>query len=57
MRKGWRGYFAMCPDYWVSHEDIFANGNVVAAFGSAAGTISGNKWEIAAAWRAVVRDG
>ena len=57
MRQGWRGYFAMCPDYWVSHEDIFSNGNVVAAFGSAGGTINGNKWEIAAAWRAVIRDG
>ena len=57
MRQGWRGYFAMCPDYWVSHEEIFANGNVVAAFGSAGGTINGNKWEIPAAWRAIVRDG
>ena len=42
---------------WVSHEEIFASGNVVAAFGSAGGTINGNKWEIPAAWRAVVRDG
>lgn len=57
MRQGWRGYFAMCPDYWVSHEEIFANGNVVAAFGSADGTINGNKWEIPTAWRAIVRDG
>jgi len=57
MTKGWRGYYAMCPDYWVSHEDVFANGNVVATFGSAGGTINGNKWEIAAAWRAMVRDG
>ena len=56
MRKGWRGYFSMCPDYWVSHEDVFANGNVVAAFGSAGGTIQQQKWEISAAWRAVVRD-
>jgi ketosteroid isomerase-like protein len=57
MRKGWQGYFAMCPDYWVSHEDIFANGNVVGAFGSAGGTINGNKWEIPSAWRAIARDG
>jgi hypothetical protein len=57
MRKGWRGYFSMCPDYWVSHGDIFANGNVVATFGSAGGTISGTKWETPAAWRAVVENG
>ena len=23
MRAGWRRYFTMCPDYWVSHEQIF----------------------------------
>ncbi len=57
MRAGWRGYFAMCPDYRVSHEDIFHNGNTVAVFGSAGGTISENKWQIPAAWRAVVHNG
>jgi uncharacterized protein (TIGR02246 family) len=57
MRAGWRAYFAMCPDYRVSHEDIFHNGNTVAVFGSAGGTISENKWQTPAAWRAVVRDG
>ena len=68
MRTGWRGYFAMCPDYRVSHEDIFCsdqhNDHVVAAFGSAGGTIRvnektppENKWRTPAAWRVVVRDG
>jgi ketosteroid isomerase-like protein len=64
VRAGWRGYFAMCPDYRVSHEDIFHSGDTVAAFGSAGGTIrvngelsSENKWEIPAAWRAVVHNG
>jgi len=64
MRAGWRAYFAMCPDYKVSHEDIFPNGNTVAAFGSAGGSISvngqlvpENKWQTPAAWRAVVQDG
>ncbi len=42
IRAGWRGYFAMCPDYRVSHEDIFRDGNTVAMFGSAGGTISVN---------------
>ena len=57
MRAGWRAYFAMCPDYRISHEDIFHTGNIVAVFGSAGGTISENKWQTPAAWRAVLRDG
>ncbi len=64
MRNGWRGYFTLCPDYRVSHEDIFHNDNTVAAFGSAGGTISvngkllpENQWQTPAAWRAVVRAG
>jgi len=64
MRAGWRAYFAMCPDYKVSHQDIFPNGSTVAAFGSAGGTISANgqlvpenKWQTPAAWRVVVQDG
>ncbi len=64
MRTGWRGYFAMCPDYRVSHEDIFHSDHIVAAFGSAGGTIRvnekmppENKWTTPAAWRVVVRDG
>jgi uncharacterized protein (TIGR02246 family) len=64
MRAGWRAYFGMCPDYWISHQDIFHTGDLVAAFGTAGGTIRvngalspENKWQIPAAWRAVVRDG
>lgn len=64
MRKGWQGYYAFCPNYWVSHEDIFQSGNIVAVFGAAGGTISvngklpaENKWQTAAAWRAVVEKG
>ena len=57
MRQGWRSYYAMCPDYRVSHEEIFANGNVVAAFGTAGGTISGDRWETPSAWRAVIDNG
>src|ERR1700723_3555916 len=40
MRAGWKGYFAFCPDYWVSHEDIFAVGGRVAVFGAAGGTVA-----------------
>lgn len=64
MRDGWRGYYAFCPDYWISHEEIFANGNLVAVFGSAGGTIAANgklppenNWKISAAWLALVENG
>jgi len=64
MRAGWRGYFAFCPDYWVSHEEIFADGNRVAVFGSAGGTIASseklppeNKWRTPAGWLAIVENG
>ncbi|HXN71425.1 MAG TPA: nuclear transport factor 2 family protein [Candidatus Acidoferrales bacterium] len=64
MRDGWRDYYAFCPDYWVSHEEIFASGNLVAVFGSAGGTIAANgklppenKWKISAAWLALVENG
>lgn len=40
MRAGWRKYFAFCPDYRVTHELIFENGNHVAVFGAAGGTIA-----------------
>ena len=57
MRKGWQGYFAFCPDYWVSHEEVFSNRNQVAVFGAAGGTISGDKWRVTAAWLAIVENG
>ena len=64
MRAGFRGYYAMCPDYRISREDIFHNGDIVALFGRAGGTIRvngellpENTWQIPDAWRAVVRDG
>ncbi len=64
MRGGWRAYFAFCPDYWIAHEEILQDGNVVAIFGAAGGTIAAagklpaeNQWRIPAAWRAVVEGG
>lgn len=64
MRDRWRSYFAFCPDYRISHEAIFRDGETVAAFGSAGGTLSlhgkmaaANKWQIPAAWRVVVQGG
>jgi hypothetical protein len=64
MRAGWRSYYAFCPDYSVSHEEIFQSGDVVAVFGSAGGAIAAqgklppeNKWRTPAAWLAVVEKG
>jgi len=64
LKAGWQAYFKMCPDYTVSHEAIFAQGDIVAAFGSAGGTIAAkdqlkpeNRWRTPAAWMATVRTG
>jgi len=64
MRGAWRGYYAMIPDYKVSHEEILSNGDIVAVFGAARGTFAPggqpkkeNFWEIPAAWLAKVRGG
>ena len=64
MHSAWEGYFKMVPDYTISHSDLFANGEIVAVFGSAQGTFSKDGklhhedfWKTPAAWRAVVKDG
>jgi ketosteroid isomerase-like protein len=64
MRLGWRSYYAFCPDYWVSHEEIFPSTDRVAVFGAAGGTIAAdgklppeNKWRTSAAWLAIVDRG
>ena len=62
LRSAWEGYFKMVPDYSISHEEIFANGDTVAMFGTAQGTFAPggqlnkeNFWKTPAAWRAVVK--
>lgn len=57
MKAGWRGYFEMCPDYWIRADNVVADGSVVLAVGEAGGTIDGTAWHIPAAWKAVTRDG
>jgi ketosteroid isomerase-like protein len=64
IRAAWHGYFGMVSDYSISHSEIFAQGNHVAVFGSAQGTLSRggalsreNFWQTPAAWHAVVNDG
>src|SRR5580692_8465878 len=57
MAAGWRGYFAMCPDYWIRTEHVMAEGDDVLAVGEAGGTIDGVAWRTPAAWKAVLREG
>jgi len=64
LRAAWAGYFKMVPDYSISHSEIFAEGNIVAVFGSAQGTFSKdgrlpreNFWKTPAACRAVIMNG
>jgi hypothetical protein len=64
MRQGWKGYFAMFPDYAIEVRDELERGKVIAMFGTARGTFAVNGvlprenfWEIPAAWKAVVEDG
>lgn len=63
VRVAWRGYYSFCPDYWVSHEEVLARGNIVAVFGAAGGTIAANgklppenQWRTSAAWLAVAEN-
>jgi ketosteroid isomerase-like protein len=64
LRQGWTGYFTSFPDYRISYHDVFEQGDTVAIFGNAKGTlaVSGelldtNSFQIPAAWKAVVKDG
>ena len=63
-RSGWRGYYAFCPDYWVTHHELFSRGGHVAVFGAAGGTITvdgklspEHQWRTPAAWLAVIDQG
>ena len=57
MEAGWRGYFAMCPDFWVRADSVIAEGDLALLNGEAGGTIDGELWRIPSAWKAVIRDG
>ena len=57
MEAGWRGYFAMCPDYWIAKELMLAQRDTLLLAGEAGGTINGRSWRTPAAWRAIVRNG
>jgi ketosteroid isomerase-like protein len=57
MEAGWRGYFAMCPDYWIRGDRAMAEGDTMLVAGEAGGTIDGEPWRTPAAWKVVIRDG
>lgn len=61
MRTGWADYFRMVPDYRITADKFFRDGNIVGIFGIAGGTYTtdgllkpGNRWEVPAAWLAEV---
>ena len=55
MQSGWRGYFAMCPDYWIRIHKVLSERDTVLATGEAGGTIDNTPWRTPAAWEAVIR--
>ncbi len=64
IRQAWQMYFSWFPDYQITPEHIFGEGDRVALFGRASATYApdgklhkDNRWEIPAAWLATVRDG
>jgi ketosteroid isomerase-like protein len=57
MAGAWRGYFAMCPDYWIRADEVLSEGGTVLAVGEAGGTIDGVSWRTPAAWKAVIQGG
>jgi hypothetical protein len=57
MEIGWRGYFAMCPDYWIRADHALIEGEIALICGEAGGTIDGQTWHTPGAWKAVCRNG
>lgn len=64
MRDAWQGYFSMMPDHLITPEHVLAVGNTVGVFGKASGTYTSdgrfkreNRWQVPAAWLAIIRDG
>jgi ketosteroid isomerase-like protein len=56
MERGWRGYFAMCPDYWIRIDHLICQNGIALAAGEAGGTIKGIEWKTPAAWKAAIRE-
>jgi ketosteroid isomerase-like protein len=54
MLAGWRGYFTMCPDYWIRIDRALSGSDTVLAVGEAGGTVDGIPWSTPAAWQALI---
>jgi uncharacterized protein (TIGR02246 family) len=64
MRAGWKGYFAMVPDYNIVVDEKFVDGPLVVLLGTGQGTYAGggytaaeNRWSTPVALRAFVENG
>jgi ketosteroid isomerase-like protein len=57
MEAGWRGYFAMCPDYWIRTDHVIAEDETVLAAGDSGGSIDNVVWQTPTAWKAVLHCG
>jgi ketosteroid isomerase-like protein len=62
MKRGWTDYLKMFPDYKIDIDEIYNDGDKIMFTGKASGTyladktVKENRWEINAAWRALVAD-
>jgi ketosteroid isomerase-like protein len=61
MKKGWKGYYELFPDYKIEISDITENGSTIGLFGYANATyknltnkLNSNFWRIPASWKAIV---
>ena len=63
MVDNWQHFFYAYPQYWISIDSNFADGNRVALFGTAGGkwrvdgTVIPGSWSVSAAWLAEVENG
>ena len=59
MRTGWAAFFEGFPGYRIDVAEVVAEGDRVALFGTASGRTRGSRrrWNVSAAWLAVVRRG
>ena len=64
MREGWKRYFTMFPDYHIAVSEIIERDGTFVLIGTAGGTygvggrlLEENRWEVPAAWKAVISDG
>jgi ketosteroid isomerase-like protein len=63
MRQGWADYFRMFPDYKIEAPEFVVSSDTIVLLGKASGTYTTdgklrpeNRWEIPAAWKAVIVD-